>query len=216
MAIARPLDAGAGPAEGAALRPVPFWTAAEALAHMAPVHAGTAYETLRRYTFRVAEELPIPATVPAGNSSRDDHGNFGFDFYPQLRGRASGTWKSGSAMSRCRWQVFGAVAKTDTNLAALIRGNLDAVGRIEDDGADGVHRRLSPGCKSAWNLHPVFGVIGIQWGPGDSGSTVASMTEMGAGFGMLTVETIAKIRRAYFAQEKPIKAVGRAEKITRM
>src|SRR3954469_4472787 len=51
--------------------------------------------------------------------------------------------------------------------------------------------------------------------PGDSGSTVASMTEMGAGFGMLTVETIAKIRRAYFAQEKPIKAICREFRVSR-
>jgi hypothetical protein len=39
-------------------------------------------------------------------------------------------------------------------------------------------------------------------GPGDGGSTVASMGDMGAGSGMLIVETIAKIRRAYFAQKK--------------
>jgi transposase len=32
---------------------------------------------------------------------------------------------------------------------------------------------------------------------------------MGAGFGMLVVETIAKIRRAYFVQQKPIKAICR-------
>ena len=30
-----------------------------------------------------------------------------------------------------RRQVFGAVAKADTDLAALIRGNLDAVGRTK-------------------------------------------------------------------------------------
>jgi hypothetical protein len=36
---------------------------------------------------------------------------------------------------------------------------------------------------------------------------VASMGDMGARFGMLVVETIAKIRRAYFAQKKPIKAI---------
>src|SRR3954452_16531358 len=41
------------------------------------------------------------------------------------------------------------------------------------------------------------------------------MTDMGAGFGMLTVETIAKIRRAYFAQEKPIKAISREFRVSR-
>jgi hypothetical protein len=32
---------------------------------------------------------------------------------------------------------------------------------------------------------------------------------MGAGWGMLIMETIAKIRRAHFAQKKPIKAICR-------
>ncbi len=38
---------------------------------------------------------------------------------------------------------------------------------------------------------------------------MASILNMGAGFGMLVVETIAKIRRAYFVQQKPIKAICR-------
>jgi transposase len=41
------------------------------------------------------------------------------------------------------------------------------------------------------------------------------MADMGAGFGMLIVETIAKIRRAYFAQEKPIKAICREFRVSR-
>src|SRR3954466_3636933 len=41
------------------------------------------------------------------------------------------------------------------------------------------------------------------------------MADMGAGFGMLIVETIAKIRRAYFAQEKPIKAICREYRVSR-
>ncbi len=39
--------------------------------------------------------------------------------------------------------------------------------------------------------------------------------ELGAAFGMLVVETIAKIRRAYFHQKKPIKAICRELKISR-
>src|ERR1700681_78380 len=38
---------------------------------------------------------------------------------------------------------------------------------------------------------------------------------MGAGSGMLVVETIAKIRRAYFAQKKPIKAICREFRLSR-
>ncbi len=41
------------------------------------------------------------------------------------------------------------------------------------------------------------------------------MAEMGAGFGMLIVETIAKIRRAYLAQEKPIKTICREFRVSR-
>ena len=44
---------------------------------------------------------------------------------------------------------------------------------------------------------------------------MASMADMGAGFGMLIVETIAKIRRAYFAQEKPIKTICREFRVSR-
>src|SRR5229473_1848813 len=41
------------------------------------------------------------------------------------------------------------------------------------------------------------------------------MREMGARLGMLVVETIAKIRRAYFAQKKPIKAICREFRVSR-
>src|SRR5438445_11985014 len=38
---------------------------------------------------------------------------------------------------------------------------------------------------------------------------------MGAGLGMLVVETIAKIRRAFFVQKKPIKAICREFRMSR-
>src|SRR3954465_7611997 len=41
------------------------------------------------------------------------------------------------------------------------------------------------------------------------------MGDMGAGWGVLVVETIAKIRRAYFAQKKPIKAICREFRLSR-
>jgi len=58
-------------------------------------------------------------------------------------------------------------------------------------------------------------VIGIQSGPPGGGSTVASMRDMGARLGMLVVETIAKIRRAFFVQKKPIKAICREFRMSR-
>src|SRR3982751_5628641 len=42
-----------------------YRTAAEVLAQMFPVDAGAAHEPLRRRTFKVAEELPMPAPEPA-------------------------------------------------------------------------------------------------------------------------------------------------------
>ena len=44
---------------------------------------------------------------------------------------------------------------------------------------------------------------------------MASVGDTGAGLGMLVVETIAKIRRAYFAQHKPIKTICREFRVSR-
>src|SRR6266576_3776362 len=41
------------------------------------------------------------------------------------------------------------------------------------------------------------------------------MGDMGARLGMLVAETIAKIRRAYFVQKKPIKAICREFRLSR-
>jgi hypothetical protein len=41
------------------------------------------------------------------------------------------------------------------------------------------------------------------------------MGDMGAGQGMLVVETIAKIRRAFFSQRKAIKAICREFRVSR-
>ena len=44
---------------------------------------------------------------------------------------------------------------------------------------------------------------------------MASVRDTGAGVGMLVVETIAKIRRAFFVQEKPIKVICRELRVSR-
>ena len=41
------------------------------------------------------------------------------------------------------------------------------------------------------------------------------MRDMGAEVGMLVVETIAKIRRAFFVQKKPIKVICRELRVSR-
>ena len=49
---------------------MPYRTAAEVLTQIVPVDAGTAHETLRRHTFKVAEELPMPAAVKPARRPR--------------------------------------------------------------------------------------------------------------------------------------------------
>ena len=58
-------------------------------------------------------------------------------------------------------------------------------------------------------------MIGIQSGAQDGGFTMASMGNMVAGWGMLIVETIAKVRRAYFIHQKSIKAICREFRLSR-
>ena len=44
---------------------------------------------------------------------------------------------------------------------------------------------------------------------------MASVGDTGARWGMLVVETIAKIRRAFFVQKKPIKTICRELRVSR-
>src|SRR4051794_33351527 len=109
-------------------------TAAEVLAQMFPVDAGTAHEPLRRRTFKVAEELPMPATVEPATPAEMITVTLDSTF---IRSREEGERhlevRVGNVETATgRRQVFGAAAKTDTDLAALIRGGLDAVGRTKE------------------------------------------------------------------------------------
>ena len=70
-------------------------------------------------------------------------------------------------------------------------------------------------CESACNKDPVFGVIGIQSGPPGRRVHSGFRGDAGARLGMLVVETIAKIRRAYFVQKTPIKVICREFRVSR-
>src|SRR4051794_17822638 len=118
---------------------------------MFPVDAGQAPETWRRHTFKVAEALPMPAVVkpatPAAMITLTLDSTFirsCEDSERHLEVRIGNV-----ETTTGRRQVFGAVAKADTNLATLIRGNLDAVGRTKNtaltaftDGCSGLRRIL--------------------------------------------------------------------------
>jgi hypothetical protein len=128
-----------------------YRTAAEVLARMFPVDAGTAHETLRRHTFEVAEELPVPATVEPATLAEMITVTLDSTFIRSCEaGERHLEVRIGNVETATGGrQVFGAVAKTGTDLAALIRGSLDAVGRTKDtvltaftDGCPGLRRIL--------------------------------------------------------------------------
>jgi hypothetical protein len=128
-----------------------YRTAADLLAQMFPVDAGTAHETLRRHTFKVAEELPMPATARSTTPAEAITVTLDATFVRSCEeGERHLEVRIGNVeAAEGGRQVFGAVAKAATDLAALIRGNLDAVGRTKHtaltaftDGCPGLRRIL--------------------------------------------------------------------------
>src|SRR3954447_2157340 len=100
-----------------------YRTAAELLAQMFPVDAGTAHETLRRRTFEVAEGLPMPATVEAATPAEMITVTLDSTFIRSCEeGERHLEVRIGNVETTGRRQVFGAVAKIGTDLAELIRG----------------------------------------------------------------------------------------------
>jgi hypothetical protein len=111
---------------------MPFRVAAGVLSHFLPVAAGLSPETLRGHTLKIGEGLravaPAVEQAPEVSSitlttdstfirSRDDG-----ERHLEVRVGNVETATGGR-------QVFGAVAKSETDIAALIRRSLDAVGR---------------------------------------------------------------------------------------
>jgi hypothetical protein len=128
-----------------------YRTAAALLGQMFPVDAGRDPESLRRHTFKVAENLPVPVTVQPATPAEAIVVSLDSTFVRSCEdGERHLEVRIGNVetVTGCR-QVFGAVAKTDTDLAELIRGNLNAVGRTKDtvltaftDGCPGLRRIL--------------------------------------------------------------------------
>jgi hypothetical protein len=110
-----------------------YRTAAEVLAQVFPVDAGADPETLRRHTFRVAEELPMQAVTPPPTGAEAIVVTLDSTFIRSCgAGERHLEVRIGNVETTTgRRQVFGAVARTDTDPAALIRRGLDAVGRTE-------------------------------------------------------------------------------------
>src|SRR4051812_34177746 len=136
-----------------------YRTGAEMLAQMFPVDSGAAHETLRRHTFKVADGLlSMPAIAEPATPSEAIVVTLDSTFIRSCgAGERHLEVRIGNVETAPgRRQVFGAVAKTGTDLAALIRRSLDAVGRTEttvltafSDGCPGLRRILAGGCGMA-------------------------------------------------------------------
>src|SRR3954462_15107449 len=130
---------------------MPYRTAAEVLGQVFPVDAGADPETRRRHTFKIAEALPAQVTMkpPAGAEAIVVTLDSTFIRSCGASQRHLEVRIGNVETASGGRQVFGAVAKTDTDLAGLIRRSLDAGGRTEGtvltaftDGCPGLRRIL--------------------------------------------------------------------------
>jgi len=129
-----------------------YRTAADVLAQMFPVDAGKHHETLRRHTLKVGEALGECAAIRPQAAASAIAVTLDSTFIRSCKdGERHLEVRVGNVETQSGGrQVFGAVAKADTDLQALIRCNLDAVGRTKDtaltaftDGCPGLRRILA-------------------------------------------------------------------------
>jgi hypothetical protein len=136
---------------------MPYRVAASLLAHVLPVEAGTSPETLRGHTLKAGEHLRDTAVVKPSAGAPAITVTVDSTF---IRGRHDGERHLEVRVGNVETcgggrQVFGAVAKADTEIAVMIRRSLEAVGRTADtelttftDGASGLRSILAKaGCK---------------------------------------------------------------------
>jgi hypothetical protein len=136
---------------------MPYRVAAGLLTDLFPIEIGRTPETLRFHTLTVGEQLrcAAPVTPTDGVSAITVTVDSTFirgcqDGGRQLEVRIGNVETAGGGR-----QVFGAVAKTDTDIAAVIRGRLEAVGQTAEteltaftDGCPGLRSILAnAGCK---------------------------------------------------------------------
>jgi hypothetical protein len=128
-----------------------YRTAAEVLAQVFPVDAGVDPETLRRRTFKIAEELPAQAETrpPTGADAIVVTLDSTFIRSCEAGERHLEVRIGNVETAARRRRIFGAVAKVDTDLGTLIRRSLNSVGCTEGttltaftDGCPGLRRFL--------------------------------------------------------------------------
>jgi hypothetical protein len=131
---------------------MPYRVAAGVLAHLLPVETGKSPETLRGRTLKVGEQLRDAAAAKPATAASTITVTLDSTFIRNcqagerhLEVRVGNVETPGGAR-----QIFGALARTDTNIAVLIRRNLETVGRTDDtemtaftDGCSGLRSILA-------------------------------------------------------------------------
>jgi len=129
-----------------------YRTAADVLGQIFPVDAGTHHETLRRHTLKVGEMLWDRIVIRPEAAASAIVVTLDSTFIRSCEnGERHLEVRVGSVETASRGrQVFGVVAKAGTDIQALIRRNLDAVGRTGDtvltaftDGCPGLRGSLA-------------------------------------------------------------------------
>ena len=121
-----------------------------------PVEAGKSPETLRGHTLKIGEHLresPAARTVAASAITITLDSTFiggCHDGERHLEVRVGNVETSHGG-----WQVFGAVARADTDIAALIRRSLETVGRTDDTELTA----FTDGCPGLRSILAAAGVI---------------------------------------------------------
>src|SRR5689334_5528107 len=113
---------------------MPYRVAADVLQQMFPVDAGKDVETLRRHALTVGEALRHDAATRPETAAQAITVSLDSTFIRSCDdGERHLEVRVGNVETASGGrQVFGAVAKADTDIKELIRQNLDAVGRTED------------------------------------------------------------------------------------
>ena len=131
---------------------MPYREAAGMLAQMLPLDAGKHHETLRRHTLRTGEELRNRATPKLGTAASAIDTSLDSTFIRSCQdGERHLEVMVGNVETAAGGRrVFGAVAKSDTDIKEQIRESLGALGRTADtaltgftDGCSGLRRILA-------------------------------------------------------------------------
>jgi hypothetical protein len=131
---------------------MPYREAADLLEQMFPLDAAKSPETLRRHTLKVGEALGKCPTAPPKTAAAAVMVTLDSTFIRNCEdGERHLEVRVGNVETKSDGrQVFGAVAKAETDIKALISRSLDAVGRTErtvltafTDGCSGLRRILA-------------------------------------------------------------------------